>query len=193
MKDSADIENADFFFDKLETELLSVWPMERLVSPDLVRGDASTVREAITTVGWPTLDAVRGKALFVILNGGEFGERYVGGDPSLRGRPLFVRGQSNAAHAAVLLRDNPVGNEDDIRALVEQGFIVRTRADEVGENGPHIVAERLASALESGAHFLSTDRPGELVLPKGTPSRCNPVSADSECDGEALENPSYIK
>jgi len=192
LKDSGDIENASLYFSKVEEELLSVWPTEQLITPDLVRGNFSTIREAITNTGWPTLNEVRGKALFVILNGGEFSQEYIKNDPSLQGRPLFVRAPSTAEYAAVLLHDDPVGNEEKIRSAVEQGFIVRTRIDEVTESGPQIISQRLNAALESGAHFLSTDRPSELMLPMGSPSRCNPINGPTECSSNALENPTFI-
>src|SRR5690606_28686767 len=62
--------------DALDAELLSVWPEERLVTPALVRGDAPDLRAAVVA-GWPTLGALRGRALFVLHDGGAWRDAYV--------------------------------------------------------------------------------------------------------------------
>ena len=58
---------------------------------------------------------------------------------------------------------------------------------------------RREAALASGAHFVTTDFPGPvdahdyvLEIPGGTPSRCNPVTASSDCAATALEDPARL-
>ncbi len=53
--------DAAAYDDALDRTLLSIWPRERLITPASVKGSAPTLREAITTHGWPMLDAARGK------------------------------------------------------------------------------------------------------------------------------------
>lgn len=72
---------------------------------------------------------------------------------------------------------------------------VKTRFDEEGPD--HL--EQLEADLASGAHFISTDVPEPVDwtsyvvdMPGGTPSRCNPRSAPSECTSEALEDPAFL-
>ena len=49
-------------FEALEDEISSVFPPERLITPDDVRGDAPTLREAVLAGdAWPTLDEARGR------------------------------------------------------------------------------------------------------------------------------------
>ena len=54
----------------IEDEIKAMIPPEQLLTPDLVRADYSSVREALDTEGWPTLGKVRGRVMFIILNRG---------------------------------------------------------------------------------------------------------------------------
>ncbi|HKY14015.1 MAG TPA: Ca2+-dependent phosphoinositide-specific phospholipase C, partial [Microthrixaceae bacterium] len=62
---------------------------DRIIRPDDVRGAAVDLRTAITTTGWPTLAASRGKVLFFIDNA-ELRDPYLDGHPSLTGRTMFT-------------------------------------------------------------------------------------------------------
>ena len=56
-------------YEALEDAVLEIWPKERIVTPDEVRGEDSTLSEAITTRGWPTLRALRGRVVFASAGG----------------------------------------------------------------------------------------------------------------------------
>ena len=183
-------------FELLDEVVLDAWPRDRIVAPDDVRGDYPTLREGVLNNGWPTLGDSRGKALFVILDGGTHQAGYLALHPQLEGAPLFVLSDVNDPFAAVLSLDNPVSSEEQILAAVAEGFLVRTRSDTETD---YIDPERIEAALRSGAHCLSTNFPGPnktmdwfFEIPGGTPSRCNPVTAPPNCTPEALENlPEY--
>jgi hypothetical protein len=57
IKDGFDPGYVDRFFELFEAEILSVWPRDRIIMPDSIRGDDATLAEAIATRGWPK-DAV---------------------------------------------------------------------------------------------------------------------------------------
>ncbi len=180
-------------FGTLESETLSVFPKERILTPDFVRGNAATVSEAVTTKGWPTLAQARGKVLFFLLMSGERKKVYTNGGKNLHGRIMFVSSNPKDPYAAVIQRDGPEGSESEIQALVKQGFLVRTRADANLKASKETNEARLKAAQDSGAHMLSSDHPKpredgyQVKVPGGTPARCNPVNAPSSCTSEALE------
>lgn len=182
--------------DALDAEIRSVFPEERLITPDFVRGRHRTLADAIRRDGWPTLREVRGRVLFALDNGGTVRDLYLQGHPSLAGRVLFVDSSPGDDVAAFAKRNDPVGGQAEIRDLVARGFLVRTRADADTLEARTGDTTRRDLALASGAQFVSTDYPdpdpfgmGYVVeLPGGGVARCNPVSAGPDCADFALEN-----
>ena len=164
--------------DAVDAEITSVLG-DRLITPDDVRGDAADLRTAITTVGWPSVADSRGRFLFFIDNAGKR-EAYLEGHPSLQGRVMFTSSGEGQPDGAVLKENDP-GDGTRIRDLVEQGYLVRTRADaDVVSPDP----STRDVALASGAQVVHTDfPPGEshaslgYVVSFGTrvAARCNPV------------------
>lgn len=180
---------------KLETTIESVLPRERLVTPDDVRGDAPSLREAVLEEGWPTLKESRGKVLFFVDDSGSFREAYTRSLTSLDGRLMFIDSSPEHPFAAVRVLNDPIARRDEIESSVQAGFLVRTRADGDVERQEG----QIEAALESGAHIISTDFPvavegglDPLEIPGGTPSRCNPLSAPSECASEDIEDPRFV-
>src|SRR6185295_7483666 len=52
--------------DRLDDAVRAAFSPEQLITPDDVRGDAPTLREAIMGTGWPTLAKSRGKFVVVL-------------------------------------------------------------------------------------------------------------------------------
>lgn len=182
--------------DSVDREILAVFERGEILTPDDVRGEAGTLREVIVTKGWPTLDAVRGKVMFALDNGGRLRDAYVKGHPSLKGRLLFATVDEDDGAAAFFKLNDPVGAFDRIQRLVKAGFLVRTRADsgtrQARENDPS-TRDR---ALASGAQYVSTDYPEpnpafsdyRVRFDGGMVARANPVSGtgiDGNVDVEA--------
>lgn len=188
------------YFARLEGEILSVFPRERIVTPDDVLGDAPTLREAIASRGWPTLGSVRGKVLFFVDDTGDFRRAYTRDERDLAGRLMFVDGkfEDPKGFDAVFVLNDPVSDADEIAEALAAGFLVRTRADADGVEPQAGDTTRRDAAIASGAHIVSTDFPApvegrsySVELPGGTPSRCNPVTAPAECTSEAVEDPAF--
>lgn len=168
---------------------------DRLIRPDDVRNGAATLRSAITTTGWPTVEASRGKVLVFMDNEG-LRSTYLAGHPSLAGRSMFTSSVPGAADAAII-KENTPGDGNYIRSLVEQGYIVRTRADD--DTFPDPSTARRDIALASGAQLVHTDYPpGEpryntgYVVSFGTrvAGRCNPVTTTpASCTPAAVIEP----
>jgi len=143
----------------LEKEIRSVFSDESLITPDMVRGDATTLREAVLGQGWPLLKDCRGKVLFALDNGDPVRKEYLSLKPDLNEAVLFVDVGEKHPAAAFFKINDPVRSFKRIQRLVRAGFLVRTRADadtvEARNNDP----KRRDKALASGAQMISTDFP----------------------------------
>ncbi|MBK6511159.1 MAG: phosphatidylinositol-specific phospholipase C1-like protein [Haliea sp.] len=169
---------------RIDAEIRSVFPREQLLVPDDVRGDEVTLELAVLTRGWPRLSQARGKIMFALDNGGEPRELYIAGHASLEGRVLFTDSPAGTPEAAFMKRNDPLSDPGDIASLVEQGYMVRTRADADTVQARTNDTTQRDAALASGAHFISTDYPVpnpdfseyQVTLPGGRVARCNPVN-----------------
>jgi hypothetical protein len=191
IKDAFQPEVGELYFTRIEEAIASVWPSDRLVTPDLVRAGAATLRDAIVSSGWPTLGELRGRVLFWIHNDGEYRDLYTRGGVGLDGRLAFVRADFDAPYAAIRVLDDPIDGAGAIAEAVAANMLVRTRLDVLGEETYELDPDRIAAAEAAGAHFLSTDDEG-YMLPGGEPSRCNPVTAQSACTAVAIESPEFV-
>jgi hypothetical protein len=189
-----DLESLEGRYEELENAVLAVWPTQRVLTPDEVRNGAATLSEAVTTVGWPTLGALRGRILFALLEDGVHRENYLEGAPSLEGR-LFFAGASEPedAYAAVFKINDARSGATRVADLVSQGFVVTCNTD-AADASAEDNADKLAASLLSGVNFLSSDHPGPVEgkeywfdLPQGAPARCNPVHAPVECTPADIE------
>ena len=187
--------------EQLESDILSVWPTERILKPDDVQKEAANLRDAIADFGWPTLGESRGTVIFVLHKSGDFRDHYTEDGTTTQGRLMFpdAYGDTGHAFAAFHSMNDPDSSFDAIQSVVAQGHLVRTRADSDSEEAVAGDLTRFYRALDSGAHFISTDYPepheetGYVVqMPEGTPSRCNPISAPESCTSEDIEFPEKL-
>lgn len=197
-KDGVDDEEEAAYVQDIEDELVAVWPMERLITPDDVQGDSASPREGLAERGWPTLGESRGK-LIVQLHAGELADAYAGQQGDLAGRAMHVATNPSSPLASFLAMNDPVGGFAAIEAAVSAGLLVRTRADASRSDFEDGDLSRFEAARDSGAQALSTDHPTpddetgySVTIEGGTPSGCNPVTAPPECTTEAIEDPDRL-
>ena len=171
--------------DRLETLLWKQLGDKKLLTPDEVRGDESTVEEAILNNGWPLLDSVRGKFL-IVLNAPELLQSYYTDvSPTLKGRAMFVKVDPGRPEAAVVVSNDPTAEQ--AKDWIRRGYIVRTRVDTgVKEAAENDVTIRDA-AFENGSHIITTDFPSPtphpktgyvVALPDGKSWRPNPITSE---------------
>lgn len=177
---------------ELEAEIREVLTMERILCPDDVRGKASSLRNAVTQLGWPVVQDVAGRVLFALDNEGQVRDRYLELHPGLRGGLLFVSVPESHPAAAWMKINDPVSAQQRIQRLVKAGFMVRTRADADTQQARQADRRRRDLAFSSGAQFVSTDYPQpdprlsdyRVQLPAGVVARANPVSGTHLRAGE---------
>lgn len=183
-------------YDSLEKEILTVFPKERILTPDDVRGNYETLDEAVTKTNWPEIDKVRGKLILVLDEKGKKMADYVKGHPALKDRLMFVPAAPGTPEAGFMIMNNPLTDQDSIKSLVKAGYLVRTRADANTEEARNGDYSRFKAALSSGAHFISTDyyledtslgTGFEIKMPGGIIARCNPIISTEACKDEILE------
>lgn len=182
-------------WDALDAEILSVFDAAALITPDQVRGGHATLREGVLAGGRPTLGQARGKVFFALDEGSEKVSAYAAGRPSLQGRAMFVNTDEASPAAAYLTLNDPVAQQDRIRAAVRQGFIVRTRADADTQEARTADVTRRSAAFASSAQYVSTDYMWadprfptyQVRLAGGAAAACNPVRVEGRCDKLAIE------
>ncbi len=196
-KDDASPLKMDSRSDELDELILSVWPQDRLIRPDDVRGSHATLREAIASDGWPTMRAGRDKAIFFYFDSDVYRDTYLDGHPNAEGRVMFPRSDKelDSPIGAFVNIDDPVDGAERILQFVQAGFFVRTRTDSESYEAENEDTSRMEAALASAAQMLSTDWPVEneyynysFDIPDGSPSRCNPHIAPEGCSAQDVEN-----
>jgi hypothetical protein len=180
-------------FERMDADVRTIFAGAQLITPDDVRGDHATLREAVMAGSWPKLGAARGKIMFAIDLSPEDNAPYAQGHPSLQGRVAFMTTFPEAPEAAYFTMNDPKEDHHLIVQRIRQGFLVRTRADADTREARNGDVRRRDAALGSGAQFVSTDYlwPDErfdadytATLPAGAATRCNPVNAPVGCDIE---------
>jgi hypothetical protein len=138
-------------------------------------------------LAWPALDAVRGRFLTILDEGGSKRRQYAA---RWRERAMFANLPEGAEGAAILVVNDPLAELVRIQRLVRAGFIVRTRADADTREARSGTVLRRDAALASGAHLVSTDYylPADhfgtgyrVAMPGGGIARCNPVRLPEPC------------
>ncbi len=141
----------------IDTEIRDVFDKKSLITPDLVRGNSKTLEQAVLSKGWPTLNKVKNRFLFVLDEGDEKIDRYLEDFPDLKGAVLFVNEKEGNPNAAFRIINDPVKDFDKIKNLIELGYMVRTRADADTKEARENDYTRFEKAKASGAQVITTD------------------------------------
>ncbi|MCD8539764.1 MAG: phosphatidylinositol-specific phospholipase C1-like protein [Leadbetterella sp.] len=148
-------------FDELDHEIVSIIGRDKIITPDDVRQDYSTLREAVLANNWPTVKEARGKFIFLMLPGSAGNSRnqaYVKNHPNLENRVIFMQAVNpDEPFAAFLLLDNAIVRQKEIREAVKAGYLVRTRSDIETYEAKTNDYTRAKAAFSSGAQVISTD------------------------------------
>ncbi len=170
--------------DSIDLEIRTHLGMDKLITPDHVRGDFESVEQAVLAGNWPNLDDVRGKFLFVLDESEEKIRRYLSQKPELKNAVLFVNLKEGNPEAGFRIINDPVSNETYIQDLVRKGYLVRTRADSDTKEARTDDYTKFKKAKASGAHVISTDY--------YVPSRLFPSSYSVSFENKTFERPNPI-
>lgn len=179
--------------DNVDNEVKAVFGenLEKILTPDKLRAGQPTL-SAIPKLGlWPTLGYARGKIVFIMEGNGV--DYYLQNHPSLKGRTMFVYAEEGTDEAAFIIKNGAKKDEEKIKELVKQGYIVRTRADSDTEEARTGDYSSMDAAFRSGAQIVSTDyykadprgntSPDwtnyEVKMPGGGIARKNPINTVS--------------
>lgn len=144
-------------FDALDQAIQNGLGVEKIISPNSVRGNFSTLEEAVRKQGWPKRSKAKGKFLFILDENEEKTGYYVQNHPNLKDRICFVNLPEGRPEAVTFILNDPIRDQSAIQALVKKGFLVRTRADADTEEARKNDYTRFVAAMASGAQIISTD------------------------------------
>jgi len=140
----------------LDKEIHSVFgaTSEILFTPNMLRDTFSSCKERLSTNDWPALNDVLGK-VFIVLDG-DFNGIYTKALNSGEDRPMFVYGQPGEPETAFVIRNEPQGKEEEIRALTDL-YMVRTRTDAGTLEARSLDYSRYNAVMKSQAQIITTD------------------------------------
>lgn len=144
-------------FADLDKEILDNLGKKYLITADDVRGSYKTLEAAVLHNNWPTLNAAKGKFIFILDEKGEKRATYIAGHPSLKGRVLFADAEPGTPEAAIHIMNDAKKDLAAIQTLVKKGYIIRTRADSDTQEARANDMSSFIAAQESGAQIISTD------------------------------------
>lgn len=136
---------------------------------------------------WPALAEARGRVLLLLDEGPVKHDVYL----AAVARPaLFVNLPPDDPRAAIRVINDPIDGGKDIANALQQGLLVRTRADADTREARTGDTVRRDAAFASGAQFVSTDyylpashfgTSYQVRLPGGGAIRCNPKVRHRAC------------
>lgn len=144
-------------FDQLDEDILSTLGRQKLLIPEDIKGENSSLESAVLNEGWPLVKAVRGKFIFILDERDQKRAAYIDGHPSLEGRIMFVNAATGTPEAAILIMNGAKKQLSEIKRMVSKGYIVRTRADANTIEARNNDFSRFEAAKKSGAQIITTD------------------------------------
>ncbi|WP_192350996.1 phosphatidylinositol-specific phospholipase C1-like protein [Algoriphagus sp. Y33] len=143
--------------DSIDLEIRMHLGMDKLITPDLVKGNYDDLETAVLAGNWPSVDEVKGKFLFVLDENEEKIDRYLSVKPGLKDAVLFVNKKEGNPTAGFRIINNPIKDEAYICDLVRKGYMVRTRADSDTKEARAEDYTTFERAKASGAQVITTD------------------------------------
>jgi hypothetical protein len=141
----------------LDGEIRAAFTPDQIITPDQLQGSHASLREAAMVHAWPLVGEARGKVIFVLDDGADKVKAYQGARKSLEGRAMFVATDEKSPLAAFVSFSDPVKDQARIRAAVQDGLMVATRADEETREARANQTAHRDAAFASGAQIVETD------------------------------------
>lgn len=136
---------------ELEKEILYVLKKDRILTPRDLKGDFPSVSQRLDSLGWPKLNEVLGKVIFVI-----DGDRNGIYKRTHQEPILFLYGDPSDSSTAFVKRNDPFEKTDEIVSLTDK-YMVRTRTDVETIQARENDYRMFDAAIDSEAQIISTD------------------------------------
>jgi hypothetical protein len=149
----------------LDNTIISIMGRNKVITPEDIKGDYSTLNSAVTAGNWPLLSEAQGKFVFLLHPHNSITNIYIASDTSMESQAMFPvldynDISSHQAYASYIMVNTP--DVDLISGLVENNYMVRTRMD----SGMVYDVTQKENALSSGAQLISTDFEKGIIAPK---------------------------
>ena len=144
--------------DLIERNILSVFPTQKIFTPDDLRTHGMTLEQSIKEFGWPSLQDMKGKVIFLLHKDPiliEYQKKY----NDLQNSYMFMTKENRGEESPFLLMNNPYDKR--IKMAIEQNYIIRTRADEDLKNNKERAQKSLGIWCSNHQHRLS---PGNTFI-----------------------------
>jgi hypothetical protein len=135
----------------MEQEILESLDRTTIYTPDELSANFSSVSERLDALGWPRLNDVLGKVIFVIDGDGKGLYRKTSQE-----RLMFQYSDPTDSSTAFVKRNDPIGHELEIKELTDK-YIVRTRSDVETIQARENDYTMFNAAIDSQAQIISTD------------------------------------
>ncbi|WP_276755734.1 Ca2+-dependent phosphoinositide-specific phospholipase C [Pseudoalteromonas marina] len=130
---------------------------DSLFTPDNLRKSALSLNETVIQLGWPNVNQLRQKFIFLFDGNKSQTSLYKKNRPSLRGASMFAHYEADQPEAAFMIVNNPIKHFKKIQKLIATGYMVRTRADAALDARKSEKIKQFNAAKNSGAQIISTD------------------------------------
>ena len=130
---------------------------DSLFTPDNLRKSTLSLNETVTQFGWPNVDLLKQKFIFLFDGKKSQTSLYKKNRPSLRGASMFAHYEADQPEAAFMIVNNPIKHFEKIQKLIASGYMVRTRADANLSATNSQRTMQFNAAKNSGAQVISTD------------------------------------
>jgi hypothetical protein len=138
-------------FRALDKEIFDVLSADNIFQPNDLKANFPNIKERLNQQGWPLLKDCLGKIIFILEGNNQDLYEKSGID-----RPMFVYNPPNGENTAFVVKNDPIGHEQEIE-LLTQKYIVRTRSDAGTMEARANDYKRFNAAIKSGAQIISTD------------------------------------
>ena len=141
-------------YQKLDNEIKSVFDKNKLITPNDLRSDFTSIEERLSKIGWPALNECLGKIIFILQgNNDDIYKRSIDNNED---RMMFVYSEPGEKNAAFIIRNSSLGRETEISELSKK-YIVRSRTDAGTHQSRANDYTDFHSVLKSNAQIISTD------------------------------------
>ncbi|NRA10354.1 MAG: hypothetical protein HRT57_00190 [Crocinitomicaceae bacterium] len=141
-------------FSLLDQEIYRCIDSSRVFTPKALKAGYNSINQRLDAEGWPELNECLGKIFFIMQGNNK--DMYTAFLDDGQDRPMFVYGQPEEPSTAFVVRNQPIGNVEEIHALTEK-YIVRTRSDAGTLEARANDSSRWLDAIRSQAQIISTD------------------------------------